>query len=279
MTVVTNQEMFRPLDISEHTRFCDCLSEDCRCGEENDAVFEWEWDKNNAASAIVVSEDNLTVQFHNGVSFGTSAIRGTKLLKKGRHHYWEVKLLTPTYGTDLMIGVGTAKVNLNAFNNKFCSFLGHDQESFGFSYLGYIQYCGRKKKYGSTFGQGSLVGVHLNTWKGTLEFFLNRKPLGIAFTGLRNTMLYPMMCSTAADTKVRLSYCSSAPASLQLECISKLKSSQRDYLLNMFPGLHHLFDSIFAKILKKEINDDDDDDYDDDDDLRFLDEYDFALVC
>ncbi|XP_078035522.1 SPRY domain-containing SOCS box protein 3 isoform X7 [Augochlora pura] len=240
---------FRPLDISEHTRFCDCLSEDCRCGEENDAVFEWEWDKNNAASAIVVSEDNLTVQFHNGVSFGTSAIRGTKLLKKGRHHYWEVKLLTPTYGTDLMIGVG------------------------------YIQYCGRKKKYGSTFGQGSLVGVHLNTWKGTLEFFLNRKPLGIAFTGLRNTMLYPMMCSTAADTKVRLSYCSSAPASLQLECISKLKSSQRDYLLNMFPGLHHLFDSIFAKILKKEINDDDDDDYDDDDDLRFLDEYDFALVC
>ncbi|XP_033328159.1 SPRY domain-containing SOCS box protein 3 isoform X2 [Megalopta genalis] len=197
------------------------------------------------------------------------------MLEKGRHHYWEVKLLTPTYGTDLMIGVGTEKVDMNGSKSTFCSLLGSDQESFGFSYLGYIQYDGWKKKYGSTFGQGSLVGVHLDTWKGTLEFFLNRKSLGIAFTGLRNTMLYPMMCSTAADTKVRLAYCSSVPASLQMECLSMLKPSQREYLLSMFPGLRYLLDSIFAKILETDISDDD---YDDDYDLRFLDEYDFALV-
>lgn len=77
-----------------------------------------------------------------------------------------------------MIGVGTNKVQLNSMKNCFCSFLGRDQESFGYSYLGYIQHSGETRNYGSCFGQGSLVGMHLDTWRGTLEFYLNRKPLG-----------------------------------------------------------------------------------------------------
>lgn len=78
-----------------------------------------------------------------------------------------------------MVGVGTNKVDLNSTKHVFCSFLGLDQESFGFSYRGYIQHAGEKRSYGPCFGQGSLVGIYLDTWRGTLEFFLNRKPLGI----------------------------------------------------------------------------------------------------
>ncbi|XP_076283437.1 SPRY domain-containing SOCS box protein 3 isoform X2 [Lasioglossum baleicum] len=263
----------------DHPRFCDCGSGNCRCGEDNE--FEWEWDKDHVAPPVVLSEGNLTVLFHNEYSTGTSAVRGTKLLEKGRHHYWEVKILTPPYGTDLMVGVGTSKVHMNSKRELFCSFLGIDQESFGFSYQGYIQYDGEKKKYGCSFGQGSLVGVYLNMWKGTLEFFLNRKSLGIAFFGLRNTMLYPIVCSTAVESKMRLSHCSSVPASLQMECLSLLKPSQMKLLFETVPGLRYLSQSIFTRILKPKLNNDDDDG---DDDLKFLreymifDDFDFALV-
>lgn len=34
--------------------------------------------------------------------------------------------------------------------------------------------------YGRPYGLGSIIGVHLDMWKGTLQFYLNRKPLGSA---------------------------------------------------------------------------------------------------
>lgn len=74
--------------------------------------------------------------------------------------------------------------------------------------------------------------------------------LGIAFTGLRDFMLYPMVCSTAAQSKMRLTCSCSVPVSLQVTCLSVLKSSHRAYLSTMFPGLRYLTQSIFADILK-----------------------------
>lgn len=44
--------------------------------------------------------------------------------------------------------------------------------------LGYIQHKGKMQPYGRPYGCGSIVGVHLDMWKGTLQFYLNRKPLG-----------------------------------------------------------------------------------------------------
>lgn len=65
-------------------------------------VHEWTWNKENDTSTIVLSENNLKVKFHNGYSYGTAAVRGTNLLEKGRHHYWEVKMLSCIYGTDIV---------------------------------------------------------------------------------------------------------------------------------------------------------------------------------
>jgi SPRY domain-containing SOCS box protein 3 len=38
-----------------------------------------------------------------------------------------------------MIGVGTEKVDLEASEFKFCSLLGSDEESWGYSYSGKLQ--------------------------------------------------------------------------------------------------------------------------------------------
>ncbi|XP_076233958.1 SPRY domain-containing SOCS box protein 3 [Calliopsis andreniformis] len=244
--------VYNSLQLMQYEKFCNCVPLSCRCGETD--VYEWAWDKDHVSSTIVLSEHNLEVQFHNRFSCGTAAVRGEKPLEKGRHHYWEVKMLSPIYGTDNMIGAGTSKVDLDSAKNVFCSLLGLDQESFGFSYQGYIQHAGRKRNYGACFGQGSLVGMHLDAWRGTLEFYINRRPLGIAFTGLQDTVLYPMVCSTAARSKLRLNHSSSIPVSLQIECLAVLKPSQKEYLSAMFPTLRYLSESIFANILKKRSN-------------------------
>lgn len=195
-----------------------------------------------------------------------------------------------------MVGVGTKKADLTSTMDSFCSLLGRDGESWGYSYRGFIQHSGQFKAYSACFKQGSVVGVHLDTWKGTLQFFLDRKPLGewlewkerisgafvcvfyleniivlwciiynclynctmyqcrlgIAFTGLRGLELYPMVCSTAAKSKMRITQSCSMPASLQMECLSMLNPFQRAYLNAAFPALKYLSQSVFAEVLQRD---------------------------
>lgn len=113
-----------------------------------------------------------------------------------------------------MVGIGTSKVNLEKFKYNFGSLLGHDEASWGLSYtgrshsstvnaniksslhsvgkqinglrknssvivwIGYLQHKGDKVKFSSQFGQGSIIGVHLDTWHGTLTFYKNRHCIG-----------------------------------------------------------------------------------------------------
>ncbi|KAI2576395.1 splA/ryanodine receptor domain and SOCS box containing 3, partial [Homo sapiens] len=99
--------------------FCDCAGQseasfcsslhsahrgrDCRCGEE-DEYFDWVWDDLNKSSATLLSCDNRKVSFHMEYSCGTAAIRGTKELGEGQH-FWEIKMTSPVYGTDMMVGI------------------------------------------------------------------------------------------------------------------------------------------------------------------------------
>ena len=38
------------------------------------------------------------------------------------------------------------------------------------------------------WSEGTIIGVHLDRWRGTLEFYLNRKPLGIAFSNILSNL-------------------------------------------------------------------------------------------
>lgn len=80
-----------------------------------------------------------------------------------------------------MVGVGTSQIVLADWKLKFCSMLGWDANSWGYSYQGRLQHNKLTRKYGLGFERGSLVGVHLDMCNGTLEYYVNRKPLGKCF--------------------------------------------------------------------------------------------------
>lgn len=63
--------------------------------------FDWVWDELYKSSGALLSCDNRKVSFHSDYSCGTSAIRGTKELSDGQH-FWEVKMTSPVYGTDMV---------------------------------------------------------------------------------------------------------------------------------------------------------------------------------
>ncbi|TRY96561.1 hypothetical protein DNTS_007296 [Danionella cerebrum] len=149
---------------------------DCHCGED-DQDFDWVWDEGSRSSATLLSCENRKVSFHSEYSCGTAAIRGSKELSDGQH-FWEIKMTSPVYGTDMMVGIGTCDVNLDKYRHTFCSLLGKDEDSWGLSYTGLLHHNGDKVSFSSRFGQGSIIGVHLDTWHGTLTFYKNRKCIG-----------------------------------------------------------------------------------------------------
>ncbi|GFN87197.1 spry domain-containing socs box protein 3 [Plakobranchus ocellatus] len=205
--------------------FCNCVlhgkEDSCTCGED-DKHFEWLWDRYNRGDSAHVLEQSHVVMFHKNYSCGTTAIRGEQAMDRDQY-FWEVKMTTPVYGTDMMVGVGTAGVDLNRFHNEFCSMLGKDSDSWGLSYDGRVQHSGRKMDFCGRFGQGAIIGVHLDMWHGTLAFFKNRQCLGVAFRGLRGRTLYPMVCSTAARSTMKIVSSRSFPSSLQYLCCRKLR--------------------------------------------------------
>ncbi|XP_010903381.4 SPRY domain-containing SOCS box protein 3 isoform X2 [Esox lucius] len=216
---------------------------DCLCGEE-DQGFDWVWDEGVKSNAAFLSCDNRKVSFHSEYSCGTAAIRGTKELADGQH-FWEIKMTSPVYGTDMMVGVGTSEVNLDKFKHSFCSMLGTDEDSWGLSYTGILQHKGEKVNFSSRFGQGSIIGLHLDTWHGTLTFYKNRRCIGVAATRLQNKKLYPMVCSTAAKSSMKVIRACYTPTSLQYLCCSRLGQQWSDCPVNLNtlpipPGLRHL---------------------------------------
>ncbi|KAI4872600.1 hypothetical protein NFI96_013357 [Prochilodus magdalenae] len=213
---------------------------ECTCGEDETGCV-WAWDEEYKSPAVFLSCSNRKVSFHPDYSCGTAAIRGSAELRHGQH-FWEVKMTSPVYGTDMMVGIGTPEVNLGQFRHSFCSMLGADAHSWGLSYTGLLHHKGSKISFSPRFGQGSIIGLHLDTWHGTLTFYKNRRWIGVAATGLRNKSFYPMVCSTAAKSSMKVISSVSTPTSLQYLCCSNLRRYLPDALdalsaLPIPPGL------------------------------------------
>ena len=66
------------------------------------AVHEWAWDNSFQTSASRLILDGREVHFHPGYSSGTAAVRGNKPCVTGYDYYWEIKVLTLLYGTDVV---------------------------------------------------------------------------------------------------------------------------------------------------------------------------------
>jgi SPRY domain-containing SOCS box protein 3 len=124
-----------------------------------------------------------------------------------------------------MIGIGTDKVDLREHQYRFTSPLGLDDQSYGYSYRGLIQHAGCLKYYGKKYTRGCIVGVHLNLKTGTMEFYLNRRTQGLAFTGISldpTVSYFPMACSTSAKSVIKLINATSYPDNLQFNCMRRV---------------------------------------------------------
>nr|XP_023012116.1 SPRY domain-containing SOCS box protein 3 isoform X1 [Leptinotarsa decemlineata] len=189
----------------------------CHCGEDREV--QWCWSNADASDNLSILEDSREILFHPTYSCGTAVVRGRTHFEQNKHHFWEVKMVSIIYGTDMMIGVGTKHTHLSEWTMRFGSMLGIDSQSWGYSYRGRIQHDNLLREYGLRYGQGTLIGVHLNMYKGTLEYHINRKPVGIAFTQLKDKELYPMISSTAAQSSMRIICSVSEESTLQMLCV------------------------------------------------------------
>ncbi|XP_068150161.1 SPRY domain-containing SOCS box protein 3 [Drosophila tropicalis] len=217
----------------------------CRCGEADSGHrLDWLWQTTDSSDAQISGRDII---FHPTYSQGTAIVRGEKPLKAGKVHFWEMRIITALTGTDVMFGIGTENVNLEQFKFHFVSALGTNAQSWGFSYSGKIQHCGEQLPYGQKFSQGCLVGVYLDRCRGHLEFYLNRRALGVAYINIPtdpDVLIYPMVCSTAAKSVISLVSSTSQEVTLQLRAFQTLsKQPQKLEELRQMPGLKSILQS------------------------------------
>ena len=111
--------------------------------------FSWSWHREKEAeggnaNVVVEGQDNLSVLFHPNYSSGTAAVRGDTALMRPFHYYWEVRMMRPVYGTDVMVGLATKDLDLSQHSNNFASLIGSNKHSWGYSFHGYVQHDGLK---------------------------------------------------------------------------------------------------------------------------------------
>uniref|UniRef100_A0A453Z3R9 B30.2/SPRY domain-containing protein n=2 Tax=Anopheles quadriannulatus TaxID=34691 RepID=A0A453Z3R9_ANOQN len=210
----------------------------CSCGEDTSRRLDWIWDKALTFETVVSGAE---VIFHPVYSQGTTIVRGNEPLYRGRHHYWELKILSPLSGTDIMFGIGTDKVDLLRHQFSFTSVLGIDDQSWGYSYRGLAQHNGQLKYYGKKFSRGRIIGIYVDMFRGTLEYFLNRRSLGRAYSGIPRedgVEIYPMVSSTSAKSSVKLINAASFEDNLRFNCMKVIcKYPKLLAQVNAIPGL------------------------------------------
>ena len=227
--------------------YCDCWNgdneyqpgdPDCGCGEEIDEI-NWRWEEPKRLPRWVdLHEDNKLVVFHPLYSSGAATAKGNLRIRHNEHYYWEVKMMTQPYGTDVMVGIGTKDVQETI--RDYVTYLGGNENSYGLSYTGAI--CQNREVVADCKGfcKGCIVGVMVDMFNGGLEFYLNREPQGVVFTDLRrHEELFPLIMSTAAQSSMRLTYASSWKNSLLINAAKVLARSVTGemFFQNMPPGI------------------------------------------
>ena len=119
---------------------------------------------------------------------------------------------------------------------EFVDLIGRDDQSWGLSYKGKIWHNGQVQHYCEPFYDSTVIGVLLDMDAGTLSYFMNGRPLGVAFTGLcdKASELYPIISSTSTLSEIELCDSTCRYVSLQDQCrmtIAKLVNKDKiDFL-------------------------------------------------
>lgn len=190
----------------------------------------WAWNKKDKSHEVkLLGSRQQTAHFHPKWSNGTAGVRGTRCLNYGTH-YWEIKVSQRLFGTSMMFGVGTKKARLHV--DAFVNLVGEDEHSWGISHKGIAMHNGIGRNFTKPFAenQATTIGMLFDWSKGTLSYFKDGEPLGVAFTGLNrvNQELYPIVCSTAAKTEMTLGRRRRMYHNLQDRCRAAIVSKLRE---------------------------------------------------
>lgn len=180
--------------------------------------FDWVWDASCRSTATLLSCDNRKVNFHSEYSCGTAAIRGSKELAEGQH-FWEIKMTSPVYGTD-MVNLYIlppnidllllCKLNLKKSNHRWIVKWVEVQVNLSLNFFLSVQMVGigtsdvNLDKYRHTFC--SLLGKDADSW-------------GLSYTGKINTTCYDV--AVTSQSGCCTSYSSVVVFVCQACCIMK----------------------------------------------------------
>lgn len=169
----------------------------------------WKWSRSKSKEVRVYGNRQRTVCFHPNWSNGTAAARGSRPLNDptGVSRFWEIRTSSRIFGTSMMFGIGTRRTRMHS--DSFTNLLGEDGHSWGLSHKGTLWHDGRWRPFCRPFreNEATTIGMWFDAVNGTLSYFKDEEPLGIAFEGLDkvDAFLYPMVASTAAKTEMLIS--------------------------------------------------------------------------
>ena len=102
-------------DLSGVLFFSVCFCMDIMCKYFRNAEHEFVWDANSVErrdrKSIILSHCKKQATFHPGFSDGTIIVRGDKPFEANKLCYWEVKMMTTVYGTDVVSVYLITKLN------------------------------------------------------------------------------------------------------------------------------------------------------------------------
>lgn len=180
----------------------------------------WSWSNHDKSRDVkLYGQRSQTVHFHPNWSSGTAGARGSLVLNGGVH-YWDIHISQKIFGTSMMFGVGTKKARLHV--RSFINMLGEDDQGWGMSHKGLLWHASKWRQYTKPFqeNESTVVGILFDWFQGTLTYYKDGIVLGVAFSGLNRVEqeLYPIVCSTAANTEMSLGVTLRTFDSLQDRC-------------------------------------------------------------
>lgn len=169
------------------------------------------WNTEDRSSNILVNEhDRLT--FHRlPIAQSTDSVRGKTGFSEGIH-LWEVQWSSRQRGTHAVVGVATNEAPLNKYGYQ--CLVGSTNQSWGWD-LGRCRLLhnnNREEIYPAflspdeEFRVPDLFKMALDMFEGTLSFIVEDQYLGVAFRGLEDKTLFPIVSAVWGHCEVTLRY-------------------------------------------------------------------------
>jgi len=202
--------------------------------EKENYVWVWGSEAPDAPASVQLSDEQTMALFHTGGSVGCSAVRGPQPLVRNMEHYFEVQMNPPYHGMARMVGVGTKFALMETIGYNFQPLIGRDSNSWGVNYTGKIRHNGVEENYADTgdileSSEALTIGVLYDAHLGIISFQVNGKQYGTAFTGVPIMFdIYPMACSTAGNSSIKLVRSWSEVASLRCICRAVIRYQLND---------------------------------------------------